>query len=202
MESNAVLSKVMVEPQHLTKWLKESGALREGHFLLSSGRHSSAYVQCALLLEDPDRAQRLGALLAESLQMYHPQAIVSPALGGLIIGHEVARSLQIPFRFSERHDGEMTLRRGFSMVPGERIVIVEDVVTTGKSAKEVEALLISLGVKIAAVGSILDRTGGDNPFQGPFVSLMTLTLPNYSSSECPACNSGLPIDQPGSRGAS
>ena len=107
----------MLEPQHLKKWLKESGALREGHFLLSSGRHSSAYVQCALLLEDPERAQRLGALLGESLQMYRAQAIVSPALGGLIIGHEVAKSLQIPFRFTERHDGNMTLRRGLSVTP-------------------------------------------------------------------------------------
>ena len=192
----------MLDLQHLKKWLKDSGALREGHFLLSSGRHSSAYVQCALLLEDPERAQRLGGLLGESLQMYRPQTIVSPALGGLIIGHEVAKSLQIPFRFTERHDGNMTLRRGFSFAPGERVVIVEDVVTTGKSALEVAALLSSMNVQIAAIGSILDRTGGDNSFQVPFVALMKLALPTYPSDDCPACIDGLPIDRPGSRGAS
>lgn len=113
--------------------LRESGALREGHFLLSSGLHSSGYVQCALLLESPARARRVGEWLAERLAAYRADSVLSPALGGVIIGHETAVALGVPFRFVERREGEFTLRRGFRLAAGERVVVVEDVVTTGKS---------------------------------------------------------------------
>jgi len=183
----------------MLRWLEESGALRKGHFLLSAGGHSTAYVQCALLLEDPRRAEKVGQLLAARLRPYEPDVVVSPALGGLIIGYEVARSLNIPFRFGERSKGAMTLRRGFSLQPRERIAIVEDVVTTGKSTLEVAALVRNSGAILCAVGSILDRTPADNPFSVPFESLLRLELPTFQPEDCPLCTEGVAIDQPGSR---
>ena len=183
----------------IVRWLEESGAYRKGHFLLSAGGHSTAYVQCALLLEEPRRAEKVGQLLAARLLPYQPAAVVSPALGGLIIGYEVARSLNVPFRFSERCNGTMALRRGFSLQPKERIAIVEDVVTTGKSTLEVAALVQDSGARLCAVGSILDRTAADNPFAAPFESLLRLELPTFQPEDCPLCTEGVAIDQPGSR---
>lgn len=176
--------------------------MRHGHFLLSAGGHSPAYVQCALLLESPERAAAVGRMLAERLRGFGPEAVISPALGGLIIGYEVARALAVPFRFAERKGGVMTLRRGFAVSDSERVVIVEDVVTTGKSTLEVAALLNRAGARIVAVGAILDRTGGSNPFNLPFESLMELDLPSYEPGACPLCAEGSPLDQPGSRASS
>ncbi len=187
------------EPNSLQQWLEESGALRQGHFLLSAGGHSPAYVQCALLLERPEKAAKVGDLLAGRLERYEPEAVISPALGGLIIGYEVASSLGIPFRFAERVDGVMTLRRGFSIKDHERIAIVEDVVTTGKSTQEVASLLQDSGAIICAIGSILDRTGDENLFEVPFEALMALTLPTFEPKACPLCVQEIPIDRPGSR---
>ncbi len=179
--------------------LEQSGAFKSGHFQLSAGGHSPAYVQCALLLQRPDHATRVGQLLASRLVRHEPEAVISPALGGIVIGYEVARSLQVPFRFTERVDGLMTLRRGFSVAPHERIVVVEDVVTTGKSTLEVARLLQRAGADICAVGSILDRTDGESPFQVPFESLMALELPTYDAESCPLCAENVPLDRPGSR---
>lgn len=184
----------------ILRLLEESGALRRGHFLLSSGLHSGAYVQCALLLEDPVRSRRVGEELAEDLRQYHPDSVLAPALGGVIIGHEVATSLGVPFRFTERKGEEMGLRRGFTLRQGERVVIVEDVVTTGRSTLETAALATSRGARVVAIGAIIDRTVGRDPFDVPFRSLLELDLPSFPPSECPACQAGAaPPEKPGSR---
>jgi orotate phosphoribosyltransferase len=184
----------------LMQMLEESGALRRGHFLLSSGLHSEAYVQCALLLEDPVRARQVGQDLAELLRPFHPDSVLSPALGGVIIGHEVAAGLGVPFRFTERKGEEMGLRRGFSLRQGERVVVVEDVVTTGRSTLETAALATARGARVVAIGAIIDRTTGRDPFDVPFRALLQLDLTSYTPAECPACRAGgLPAEKPGSR---
>lgn len=184
----------------LMQMLEESGALRRGHFLLSSGLHSSAYVQCAMLLEAPVRARKVGCDLAELLRSYHPDSVLAPALGGVIIGHEVAAELGVPFRFTERKGEEMGLRRGFSLRQGERVVIVEDVVTTGRSTLETAALATARGARVVAIGAIIDRTAGRDPFDVPFKALMELDLPSNGPSTCPECRIGaLPAEKPGSR---
>ena len=184
----------------LMQMLEESGALRRGHFLLSSGLHSEAYVQCALLLEDPVRARKVGRDLADLLRSYHPDSVLAPALGGVIIGHEVAAELGVPFRFSERKGEEMGLRRGFTLRQGERVVVVEDVVTTGRSTLETAALATARGARVVAIGAIIDRTAGRDPFDVPFKALLQLDLPSHGPNECPACRTGaLPAEKPGSR---
>lgn len=197
------MSRETLTSEDLQALLEESGAYTSGHFELSSGRHSPAYVQCALLLQDPERARRVGRALARRLASLRPETVVSPALGGVIIGHEVAAALGVPFRFTERKDGEMTLRRGFAFRPGERAVIVEDVVTTGKSTREAAAVAQAAGAKVLAVGSIVDRTGqsssGDEPFDVPFFHLMELDLPTWPADECPLCREGGKPTKPGSR---
>lgn len=187
------------ETAPVKRWLEETGALKRGHFRLSSGLHSAAYVQCALLLEEPKRARSLGSDLAGRLNAMGVRSVLSPALGGLIIGYEVANALEIPFRFVERADGRMSLRRGFALSPGERVAIVEDVVTTGKSTLEAMEVAQEQGAEIAAVASILDRTEGSNPFPVPFVSLFALVLPTYRPDQCPLCDAGEELVKPGSR---
>jgi orotate phosphoribosyltransferase len=184
----------------LMQMLEESGALRRGHFLLSSGLHSQAYVQCALLLEDPVRARKVGRDLAELLRSFHPDSVLAPALGGVIIGHEVAAELGVPFRFTERKGEDMGLRRGFSLRQGERVVILEDVVTTGRSTLETASLATARGARVVAIGAIIDRTAGRDPFDVPFKSLLELDLPSFPPNECPACLTGrMPAEKPGSR---
>jgi len=189
----------MTEPAALLQLLEESGALKRGHFLLSSGLHSSAYVQCALLLEDPLRARQIGEELAALLRPLEPQSVLSPALGGLIIGHETAAALSVPFRFTERAKGQMELRRGFSLDRGERIVIVEDVVTTGRSSGEAASVAEGYGAELLAVGAILDRTTGEAVLSVPLVALMQLDLPAYPVAACPLCEQGDEPEKPGSR---
>jgi orotate phosphoribosyltransferase len=181
------------------KMLESSGALMKGHFLLSSGLHSSGYVQCAKLLELPLRAQRVGERLAALLRPLRLDSVLSPALGGLIIGHEVASALDVPFRFTERKDGAMQLRRGFALANGERVAIVEDVVTTGKSTMETAAVASGHGAQLVAVGAILDRSGGSHAFPVPFVSLLSLDLPAWAPAACPECAKGSVAEKPGSR---
>lgn len=189
--------------------LEESGALRHGHFQLSSGLHSSAYVQCALLLEQPARARRVGSALAVKLGAYRPDAVVSPALGGLIVGFTTAGALDVPFRFTEREEGRMELRRGFGVRPGERLAVVEDVVTTGKSTRETVAVLEALGGEVVAVGAILDRSSqggtgeeeGEPRFGVPFEVLTSLDLPTFPAESCPLCADGSTPVKPGSRPA-
>jgi len=178
-----------------------AGALLEGHFKLSSGRHSSRYLQCALYLADPVRAEAAGRQLAARLKNVAAQLVVAPALGGVIIGHEVARALvDVPFFFTERADGVMTLRRGFQVEPGTRVLVVEDVVTTGGSTREVMDAVSQQGGVVVGVGAIVNRSGQENPFAPlPFTALLTVDVPNYPAEACPLCASGVALTKPGSR---
>jgi orotate phosphoribosyltransferase len=180
--------------------LRASGALAEGHFELSSGRHSPAYVQCALLLEEPERARRIGRALARLVASLRPRSVVAPALGGVVIGHEVAAALGVPFRFTERsREGRMEMRRGFRLEAGERVVVVEDVVTTGRSTREAAEVVRAAGGEVVAVGSIVNRAGDDNPFDVPYFALLDLELPTWTAQECPLCAEGGTAVKPGSR---
>jgi orotate phosphoribosyltransferase len=179
--------------------LRETGALLSGHFRLSSGLHSPNYVQCALLLEHPRNANAIGAALAEKLRPLPVAKVVAPALGGVIIGYTVAQALDLPSIFTERKEGAMTLRRGFRITPGEPVVIVEDVVTTGKSTRETAEVIAQHGGVVAGFASILNRSGKANPFDAPYESLMSLALETYPEGDCPLCASGVALDAPGSR---
>jgi len=179
--------------------LGETGALVTGHFRLSSGLHSPNYVQCALLLEHPRNAKALGEALGARIRNLGAQKIVAPALGGVIIGYTVAEALRLPFVFTERKEGTMLLRRGFRNENGEKIVIVEDVVTTGKSTRETANVIALHGGVVSGFASILNRSGKRNPFDAPYESLATLDLETYDESACPLCAKGIPIDAPGSR---
>ena len=183
----------------LPSLLRETGALLQGHFRLSSGLHSSTYVQCALLLEHPRNAVAIGEELASRARSMKPSKIAAPALGGVIIGYTVAQSLGIPFIFTERKGGDMTLRRGFRVEADEPLLIVEDVVTTGKSTRETADVLARRGGKVVGFASILNRSGRQNPFDAPYVSLLSLDLEAYEEAHCPLCAQGVPLDAPGSR---
>jgi orotate phosphoribosyltransferase len=182
--------------------LSACDAHRTGHFRLSSGLHSADYLQCALFLARPERAAQAGRSLAEAIdsKIKDVQLVVSPALGGLIIGHETARALELPFLFTERNDGMMELRRGFAVAPDQRVVVVEDVVTTGGSVGEVIELVTALGGQLLGVASMVNRSGVANPFDPiPFVKLLEADFPTWDPSECPLCRDGVPIEKPGSR---
>lgn len=177
---------------------RETGAYLKGHFRLTSGLHSEEYLQCALVLQHPRIAQEFGRELASKL----PEAdvVASPAIGGLIVGHEVARAMGARFIFTERDaSGKMALRRGFSVHPGETAVAIEDVVTTGGSTREVIELLAAAGAKVLGAGSIIDRSGGRAGLGAPRVALATLDVVAYSPEECPLCKQGVPVEKPGSR---
>lgn len=180
---------------------REAGAYLKGHFRLTSGLHSPEYLQCALVLQHPAYAEQLGRELAERLRSPEGVDLVaSPAIGGLPIGHEVARALGARFIFTERGpDGKMTLRRGFSVTPGERAVVVEDVVTTGGSSKEVVEVLKAAGAEVLAAGSIIDRSGGHAEIGVPRVALAVLKVLTYTPEDCPLCREGMPVVKPGSR---
>jgi len=178
---------------------RDSGALLEGHFRLSSGLHSPSYLQCALVLQHPESAERLGRALADRLRDVQPTVVLSPALGGLIIGHEVARALGVRAIFAERQDGAMTLRRGFSISSDDRVAVIEDVVTTGGSTRETMAVAEQAGAAVVGAGAIVDRTGGSARLDVPFHSLVALEVPSYAADQCPLCRGGVPIVKPGSR---
>ena len=178
---------------------RESGALLEGHFLLSSGLHSSGYLQCALVLQHPKHAETLGRMLADQLQLLSATVILSPAIGGLIIGHEVARAVGVRAIFAERQDKVLTLRRGFTLGPDDRVIVIEDVVTTGGSTKETIVVAEQAGAQVIGAGSIIDRSGGSTALGVPFHTLVTLRVPTYKPEECPLCAGGTPAVKPGSR---
>lgn len=176
----------------------KSGALLEGHFQLSSGLHSAQYMQCALLLAWPEQARAMGDALA-ALQKEKIDLVLSPAMGGLIIGQEVARALNVRHYFTERQEGVMTLRRGFSLKPGEKLAVVEDVVTTGKSSKEVMDLARGLGAQVSGWLSIVNRSDRELSFDVPLRSLLKTSIKSYKPEECPLCKEGKPFVKPGSR---
>lgn len=192
----------MIAPGELITLLQETGALLQGHFRLSSGLHSDSYVQCARLLEHPRNASRIGSSLADLVRGLDAQRVVSPALGGVVVGYAVAFALNVPFIFTERKDGEMVLRRGFTIEEGSRVLIVEDVVTTGKSTRETAAVVKGAGGEVIGFASILNRSGVANPFDRPFLALLSLDLRTSVDTQCALCASGIPLDSPGSRFAS
>src|SRR5262245_52829604 len=180
-----------MNPTAVLDLFRKSGALLEGHFRLTSGLHSSGYLQCALVLQHPTHAEALGRALASTIDVFAATAVLSPALGGLIIGHEVARALGVRAIFAERQDGTLTLRRGFSLDASDRVILIEDVVTTGGSTRETMAVARASGAAVAAAGAIVDRSGGTSTVDVPFHSLVTLSLPTYQPEACPLCAQGL-----------
>jgi orotate phosphoribosyltransferase len=184
----------------LIKLLEDVGAIRQGHFELSSGRHSGTYIQCALVLQYPNRADELGRAIAEKFSDLEISCVVSPALGGLIIGHEVARGLGVRAIFVERdRSGQMTMRRGFELKPGERVLVVEDVWTTGGSTRETIGVVEQASGLVVAAGAIIDRSGGRLELNVPARALLELDVPSYERDDCPLCRAGSIAMRPGSR---
>ena len=192
------------QAESILELFRSTGAYLQGHFRLTSGLHSSEYLQCALVLQHPAAAEKLGRLLAAELRSLAGgkiDLVVSPALGGVIIGHEAARALGTRFLFTERDSatGKMTLRRGFTAGAGETAVVVEDVITTGGSTRDVVEALRAAGAKVAAAGSIIDRSGGQAGVGVPRVALATLQVVAHHPEGCPLCARGIPVLKPGSR---
>jgi orotate phosphoribosyltransferase len=183
----------------LLQIFREHQALLEGHFILTSGLHSDRYIQCALVLQYPRVAERLCSQLAGQFKAPGASVVVAPALGGVLVAHEVAKTLGIRALFTERQDGNMTLRRGFSLVPGEAALVVEDVITTGGSTRETMRCVEQAGGKVLAAGALIDRSGGAAQLGIPKTALVTLSVENYEPAHCPLCKSGIPAVKPGSR---
>jgi len=192
MESSAVLSI-----------FKQTGALLEGHFQLTSGLHSNQYFQCAKVLQNPQHCEALCRVIAEDARTRNIDVVIAPALGGIVVGQEVGRQLGVRTMSAERKDGVMQLRRGFEVQPGERVLVCEDVITTGSSVGEVLSLAVAAGGTLAGVACIVDRSGGTVTFpifNGRHVAVMTMHAVTYKPDQCPLCASGMPVTKPGSRG--
>jgi orotate phosphoribosyltransferase len=178
---------------------RRSGALLEGHFRLSSGLHSSGYLQCALVLQHPQHAETLGKAIAALTKDLRATAVLSPALGGVVIGHEVGRALGVRAIFAERQDGELTLRRGFMLSETDRVLVIEDVLTTGGSTRETMQVATAAGGRVVGAAAIVDRSGGRASFDVPFTALLDIDLPTHEPDRCPLCAQGMPVTKPGSR---
>jgi len=178
---------------------RRSGALLEGHFRLTSGLHSSGYLQCALVLQHPHHAETLGRAIAARTRDLRATLVLSPALGGVVIAQEVGRALGVRAIFAERQDGVLTLRRGFVIGEGDRVLVVEDVLTTGGSTRETMRVALAAGGQVVGAASIVDRSGGAVRFDVPFVAPLEIALPTYEPGTCPLCAQGLPVVKPGSR---
>jgi orotate phosphoribosyltransferase len=189
-----------MSPDNVLQLFRESGALLEGHFILTSGLHSTGYLQCAKVLQYPQHAEALGRALADAVRAAGLQVdvVLSPAMGGLIIGHEVGRALGVRAIFAERQDGTLTLRRGFALQPGERVLIVEDVVTTGKSTVETAVVARAAGAVVAGAASIINRGGGAD-LGVPYVGLASVTFPTFPPDQIPEELQHVPAVKPGSR---
>jgi orotate phosphoribosyltransferase len=183
----------------LLNLFRRSGALLEGHFRLTSGLHSARYLQCALVLSSPRDAEVLGQAIADLVRHLRPTVVLSPALGGVVIGHEVARALGVRAMFAERQDGALTLRRGFVLAEPDRVLVVEDVLTTGGSTRETMRVATAAGAQVVGAASIVDRSGGTVVFDVPLESLLQIDVPAYQPDQCPLCARGLPVVKPGSR---
>jgi orotate phosphoribosyltransferase len=178
---------------------EKTGALLRGHFLLSSGLHSDTYLQSALVLQHPEYATALGGELAAPFTEAGVQVVVAPAIGGILVAHEVARALGARGLFTEREDGAMRLRRGFAVARGERCLVVEDVVTTGGSTREVMQAVAEAGGRVVGVGALIDRSGGAAAFPVRYAALATIAVPNFKPADCPLCRAGSRPTKPGSR---
>lgn len=189
----------MLTKKEILQYLYETEALRKGHFVLSSGLHSEAYVQCALLLKNPTIAEIICKDLAKKFKDMQADLVVGPAIGGIIVAYEVARHLGVPSIFAERKEGQMTLRRGFSVEKGQKVIVMEDVITTGGSSQEVVKLLENLGAQVIAAGSIIDRSSGTVKLTVPYKSLIKLDIKTFEAAECPLCKAGVSKEKPGSR---
>jgi orotate phosphoribosyltransferase len=181
--------------------MTELGARREGHFKLSSGRHSNAYFQCAQILQFPDLALELGRSIADLFSEDDFDLVVSPAIGAVLLGHEVARALGRRYVFTERKDGVMSLRRDFRIEQGERVLIVEDVVTRGTSTHEAIDIVKKEGGVVSGLACLVDRTSDDVKLPMPLASLMKVEVVTWEEKDCPLCREGLPLVKPGSRGS-
>jgi orotate phosphoribosyltransferase len=178
---------------------RRSGALLDGHFRLSSGLHSAGYLQCALVLQHPQHAEAFGRAIADRTRNLRPTVVLSPALGGVIIGHEVGRALGVRAIFAERQDGALALRRGFVIGEADRVLVIEDVLTTGGSTRETMQVAAAAGGHVVGTASIVDRSGGGVRFDVPFAALLDVALPTTEPDKCPLCAQGLPVIKPGSR---
>jgi len=178
---------------------RQSGALLDGHFRLSSGLHSDRYLQSALVLQHPDFAERLGRALAARTAHIQATAVLSPALGGIVIGQEVGRALHVRALFAERQDGVLTLRRGFTLSPSDRVLVVEDVVTTGGSTRETIAVAEAAGARVIGAASIIDRGSDPARLNVPLQALVRMEVPAYPPESCPLCANGIAVVKPGSR---
>jgi orotate phosphoribosyltransferase len=178
---------------------RRAGALLEGHFRLTSGLHSTGYLQCALVLQHPREAEALGAGIAGRVRRLGVQTVLSPALGGIVIGQEVGRALGVRAIFAERQDGRLVLRRGFTLEPGEKVLVVEDVVTTGGSTRETIEVARQAGAVVVGAAAIIDRSGGQQKIDVPLHVLAEVSLPTYDPESCPLCLAALPVVKPGSR---
>jgi orotate phosphoribosyltransferase len=178
---------------------RKCNAFHKGHFKLSSGLHSEYYLQCALVLADTKMSAKLCKELAKQFKKTKADVVIGPAIGGITAAYEVARALGIKGIFAEREEGKMALRRGFNLEPGERVIVIEDVTTTGGSAQEVVDLAGSHGAEVVGVGAIIDRSGGKAKFRVPFKSLAKLKIDTFRPEDCPLCKAGRPIVKPGSR---
>ena len=186
--------------EEILKLLEQVGAVRTGHFELSSGRHSATYIQCALVLEHPQHAEPLGRALADLFKDLSVACVVSPALGGILAGYEVARALGVRSLFVERdRSGQMALRRGFEIKPGERVLVIEDVWTTGGSTRETIGVVEEEGGLVVAAGALIDRSGGRLELNVPARALLEMEVPSYEPDECPLCRAGGLPTRPGSR---
>src|SRR3954470_15752101 len=178
---------------------RRSGALLEGHFRLTSGLHSPGYLQCALVLSHPESAGLLGRAIGDRVRGVRATVVLSPAIGGIVIGHEVGRALGVRALFAERQDGQLTLRRGFTLSERDRVLVVEDVLTTGGSTRETMDVARAAGAQVVGAASIVNRSGGAVKFDVPLESVLDYSLPTFEPDKCPLCAQGLPVVKPGSR---
>ncbi|SHN81567.1 orotate phosphoribosyltransferase [Desulfitobacterium chlororespirans] len=193
------VSNKSLSPEEVLNIFKESEALLEGHFRLTSGRHSRQYMQCAKVLQYPHHAARLGEALAESFRDQGIDLVIGPAMGGILVAHEVGKALGTKAIFTERENGEMKLRRGFELQPGQKVLVVEDVITTGGSVREVIEVVKAYGAEPVGVGVLVNRSGGKADFGVPLASLLEIEIESFDPESCPLCAEGIPAVKPGSR---
>lgn len=189
----------MLSQEKINEMLERTGVLLNGHFLLTSGKHSNRYMQCAKIFQYPEYSEQVSKDLAEKFEGFEVDVVIGPAIGGIILAYEVARQLEVKSLFAERENGKMTLRRGFEITKGSKVLVVEDVITTGGSVKEVIDVVRSMGAEVVGVGSVVDRSGGKALFDVPFKSVIKVEIETYEADECPMCKAGSTPYKPGSR---